>query len=361
MVNSDRSERETVIELEYLDHLGFGNTEFEYRGKRYPYVQIEKIKYSATSTKHSINLIPTGTTYEVDLKLVMGENIVLAIKPESSFMGHRSKTRYEAVMKAASIFMNITFTQRVNRYEEILAAKKFVQWGQIQIHQNGDLFKNNQFRFNIKSAEISVTLSVFTANFFKKNNGFLEKLKSAFSSTGEVIDLTVDKDCFLYIMKHQFGLTWQNTPVPEKSKDAREIFNEALAILGAKLSAADGTMSPEELDQFQKYFGIDEKSFPNFRSTFFQAAKDSRTPSEVAKLLFDLLSAKREALEFLLAGLIQVAAADGEFHANELAIIRSVAVEFGFSSQELDQLIAIFATNTRTKQKSSERSDNGEL
>jgi DnaJ like chaperone protein len=330
------------VELEYLDHLMFGNEDFEYGKKSYHYSDISKIKYTATITKHSVNFVPTGKSYEVDCRLIFDDGKILAIKPQKSFFGNRSKERHEAVMKAASIFMKITFNQRIEKYEQALQKRKFVEWGVHQVHQNGDIYRNNNFVLNIKEPTVKSSLGTFEATFSKVSSGLIASIKNAFLSNSETVELTIDKDCFLYVMKQHFGITWINTPVPDKSKTSKELFNEALLILGAKLCKSDGKVSPEEILLFQEYFGIDDSVIPKFREVFYQSVDDNRSVVEIAGSLYEMLANKREALEFILAGLIQIAASDGIIHENEILFVRTVASQFHFSKVELDQLFAIF-------------------
>jgi DnaJ like chaperone protein len=330
------------VELEYLDGLTFGNENFKYGKTSYRYSDISKIKYSATVTKHRVNFVPTGTSYEVNCQLIFDDGKKLKITPQKSLFGNRSKERHEAVMKAASIFMNITFNQRIEKYERALKSRKFVEWGMHQIHRNGDIYRNNALKFNIREDTVKSSLNTFESSFSKASSGFFAGVKSVFISNSETVDLTIDRDCFLYIMKHHFGIIWIDTPVRDKTKTNKELFNEALLVLGAKLCKSDGRVSPEEVSLFQEYFGIEETVIPKFDEVFNRSIDDIRSVADVASDLYELLANKREALEFILAGLIQIAASDGIIREKEIRFIRTVASEFHFSEMEIDQLLAVF-------------------
>lgn len=323
--------------------------------------EIEHIEFTALVTKHSINLVPTGTTYSADLFLHLNGGARLQIQQESAFLGTKKKQRYEAVMRAASMLMSITFDQRVEAYEQQLEQKNFVVWGDYQLHRKGDLFRRNQFRLNILDPGVICSLEPFSAVVRKKPSGFGERLKSLVSSQDETIDLSIDKDCFLHIMKNQFGLSWATQPVPEKRKSTKHIFNEALLVLGAKLCKADGHVSAKEIKLFKKYFGIDEATFPGANKIFLEAAIGTDTGADAAKRLKQLLSGQKEPLEYILVGLMRIAASDDTFHQAEITFIRRVASEFSFSSTEIDRLFLIFGEFGEKKSSASNESSSDKI
>ncbi len=345
--------------LEYLDRLTLFDDRFEYDRKSFKYNEIEHIEFTALVTKHSVNFVPTGTTYSADLFLHLAGGKRLQINQERTFLGTKKKQRYEAVMRAASMLMSITFDQRMGTYERQMEQKNFVVWGDHQLHKNGDLFRKNQFRLNILDSNVTCLLEPFIVTARKKPSGFGERLKSLVSSQDETIDLSIDKDCFLYILKHQFHLSWSTQPVPEKRQSSKQAFNEALLILGAKLCKADGHVSAEEIVLFKKYFGIDEATFPGANKIFMEAALGSDTGVEAAKRLNELLSEQKEPLEYILVGLMQIAASDGKFHQAEVSFIRRVANEFAFTSVEVDRLFLIFEAFNGKDDSNTRKASNG--
>lgn len=258
-------------------------------------------------------------------------------------MGAKKKQRYEAVIRAASMLMSITFDQRIELYGRQLEKKNFVVWGDHQLHSKGDLFCKSQFRLNILDSSVTCLLEPFSITARKKPSGFGERLKSLVSSRDETIDLSIDKNCLLYIMKHHFGLSWATQPTPEKRKSSKHIFNEALLILGAGLCKADGHVSAEEIILFKRYFDIDETTFPGASKIFMEAATSEDTRAYSAERLYKLLSGQKEPLEYILVGLMQIAASDGAFHQTEVAFILRVANDFSFSQASIDRLFLIFA------------------
>lgn len=353
------NEKEEGLGLEYLDRLTFFDGRFVYNKKQYRYSDVEHIWFTAQVTKHRTNFVPTGTTYEVDLFLNLKDGTRLQIKPENTFLGSYKKQRYEAVLRAASMLMNVTFNHRLEAYERHLEDKKFVAWGRHQIHRDGDIFRKNQFRLNIRDPDVVSFLEPFSVTFRKKMQGLSGYLKGILTNQDEIIDLCLDKDCFIYFMKNQFGLSWKDQVVPEKRKSKKQSFNEALLILGAKLCTADGHISSQEIALFKRYFGIDEESFPGAQKVFLEAAAGKGNGLDTAKHLYDLLEGQKEPLEYIVVGLMQIAATDGVFHEAETNFIRQVADVFSFSSTEIGRLFSIFAEfsksqkpgdNTRSKE-----------
>lgn len=335
--------------LEYLDKLTFFDEKFEYNGNLYNYQDIEHVEFTAVATKRSINFVPVGTSYDASLFLHFSSGLRLHIKQERVFLNRKQKERSEAVMRVAGIFMDITFNQRINAYERQMKEKGFVNWGDHQICRNGDLCRKNELRFNILQDDITSNLGPFQIEYRKNHTGFGDKLKELWFGSAEVIDISIDKDCFLYIMKNCLGLSWPNQSVPEKRRSGKEIFNEALLILGGGLCKADGRVSREEIFHFKQYFGIDDRTHPGASKIFMDAIHNSGDIKETANRIFELFEGKKEPLEYILLGLMQIAAADGYFDETEREFIRNVGEAFGFPVTELERLFLIFGhTQDRT-------------
>jgi hypothetical protein len=286
--------------LEYLGKLTFFDDSFEYDQKSYEYKEIAHIEYTAVQTRHSVNFVPTGTSYSATLFLHLNDGRRLQIKQERVLFGRKEKERSEAVMRAAAMLMSVTFNQRIEVYEAQLARKGFVSWGNYQINKEGDLFFKNELRFNIRRDDISCRLGPFHLECSKRKPRTIERLKALWSGSAEVIDITVDKDCFVYIMSRYLGLTWQGQAVPEKRKTGRQLFHEALLTLGGKLCKADGQVSPEEIGVFKEYFGIDESTFPGAGKIFMEATKTAEDARPAANRIFSLFDGKKEPLEYIL-------------------------------------------------------------
>lgn len=346
-------ENEEGLVLEYLEDLTFYDENFVYgEDCDYPYKDIFSIKYTATAIKRSVNFVPTGTTYETYLCLHLADGIKLRIDQEKSFLGIKEKEKAEAIMRASAIFHEITFTHRMERYEKQLNEKGFISWGDYQFGKNGDLFKNNELIFNLKDDNVSKTLNVFTFETGKKPANFKESFVK-FWKGNEAIDISTDKDCFLYFMKNYLGYTWKTETVKEKKKPRQHEFCEAILTLGAKLCKADGRIDTEEIQTFRRYFGIDEKSFPGSSQIFTKAANSPYGINEPAQKIYNLFDGEKEPLEHIIIGLLQIAAADGVITNDERKVIESVCAVFKFPNEEIERLFLIFENIKQEKGSSS--------
>jgi len=109
---------EEPVHLEHLSSLSFYNDRFQYKGTSYAFDDVEHITFTATKTRHSVNFIPTGTTFETDLRLVLADGRILTITPDRGFLNREA--RFEAILRAAEIISEITFTKRMENYESLL-------------------------------------------------------------------------------------------------------------------------------------------------------------------------------------------------------------------------------------------------
>ncbi|MBK9586659.1 MAG: TerB family tellurite resistance protein [Alphaproteobacteria bacterium] len=263
-----KNEDEEGLVLEYLKDLIFYDEGFVYgEDCDYSYEDIFSIKYSATAIKNSV----ASTTYETYLCLHMSDGFQIKIDQERSFFWMNEKKKAEAVMRASAIFHEVTFTNRMERYEKQLKTKSFVSWGQYQFAVKGEFFKNYELLFNLRDKDVKKSLDVFSFQVSKKSKSLKESFFN-FWKGHEAIDISIDRDCFLYFMKNYLGLTWKDEVVKEKKKPRRSEFFQAVIILGAKVCKADGRVDVVEIKTFKTYFGIDEKSFPGSEDIFRRAA-----------------------------------------------------------------------------------------
>ena len=317
--------------LEYLDGLIFFDDYFAYESIEYNYSDVIHIEHEATTTKNTVNSIPTGTTYDNHLVIDFIDKKSISIRPNESFLGIKKKQKFEAVTKAAMILQQLTFEYRLKLYELDIDRKNFVSWGVFQISTNGDVFKDYEFILNLYTKNVTKYPDFFT--FFIKNN----------ENVFEKIDISRDRDCFLYFMKNHLGLGWKDYSVREKSQSREVQFYDAILNLGAKLCKIDGRVSPEEIKVFKKYFGIDEKSYPNSGKIFSEAVESSKSYMSVAKNIFEQFDGDKEPLEYIVIGLLRIAMADGVLSDSEKNFIYKTAKEFKLSKPQIDRLFFIHA------------------
>lgn len=344
------------MRFEYLKKLSLLDDGFEYASINYEYNEIKHVVFSAAEHRERTFFGSTRTRYRANLFLHLGRGIRVHIRQERTLFGGNEKERFDAVLRAAYLLMDVTFEQRVEEYERQMESKGFVCWGDYQIGRNGDLFKNFELRFNILKDDITCELGPFHLNCRPRKRSFRDKLRTLLPGSSDVIDISIDKDCFLYVMKRYLGLSWKNHAAPERKKSNKSLFNEALLVLGGKLCKADGRISREEIARFKDYFGIDDTTHPGAGRIFMNATKSGGTVEASARRVYILLNGNSESLEYVLLGLIQIAAVDGHVASQERKFIRIVGAAFGYSDEEVDRLFFIFL---HSQERGHERSSYG--
>ncbi len=121
---------------------------------------------------------------------------------------------------------------------------------------------------------------------------------------------------------------------PESIEHIQAAFAMGFVILAAKLSKADGRVTRDEIEVLKQVITV-PRSAAREIAAIFNAAKNDATGFEpFARQLAAIVGNDEEMLEQLLAGLVQIAAADGTYHSGERSFIRSVAREFGLSPEQ---------------------------
>lgn len=171
--------------------------------------------------------------------------------------------------------------------------------------------------------------------------GFGETLRSFFIDDDQIVDISTDRDCFLYFMKHVVGLSWPNERIRSKRRKSKDVYYAAILKLGAKLCKADGAVGASELVAFKTHFGIDEDTYPAAGKVFRKAVASSQDVTSLAREIYSLFDGAQEPLEYVLLGLLKIAAADGVIHDAERKIIVDVGHQFRLTNS-MQRLFALF-------------------
>jgi len=329
------------MKLQYLDKLEFGDDAFAYAGRSYAYDEIASIEFQAVQTKHSVNFIPAGTSYDAYLKVHLANGRTVRIGQEwSLWRGDSQRVRMEAVWRAKEILSEMSFANRVEPLEKSVAQRGFFAFGRYQFHKDGDVFKDGKLLFNLKDKTISARLGPFQLHLVRQKRG-LEKLAGAFFNLDHVIDISRDRDCILYMFRHVYGLAWNNEPVRTKRMDPRKLYFTAIVKLGAQLAKADGNVSPDEIATLKRHFNIDGESFPEAGRIFNEALAGNEAPEAIARQIVEATRENREFREYIVIGLVMIATSDGSYHPAEHRVIAAVAAVLGFSAGDLDHILAM--------------------
>ncbi|MCZ4272567.1 molecular chaperone DjiA [Maritalea porphyrae] len=117
-------------------------------------------------------------------------------------------------------------------------------------------------------------------------------------------------------------------------------FTLSLVALSAKMAAADGVVTADEIRAFRQNVQIPAGAEDQVERIFDLAQQDVAGYESYAKRIERLFHDDKDALEHVLDGLFHIAEADGLVHEDELAYLQVVGEIFGFTDEEFARLAA---------------------
>ena len=123
-------------------------------------------------------------------------------------------------------------------------------------------------------------------------------------------------------------------PWRRSKADVQAAFALAFVTLAAKLSKVDGRVTRDEIDALKRVVSFPEDAMEEVGAIFDAAKTDAAGFEPYARQIARIVRGDMVMLEQILAGLVQIAAADGAYHSGERDFIERVAREFGFSPQQ---------------------------
>ncbi|MFT6659006.1 TerB family tellurite resistance protein [Maritalea sp.] len=117
-------------------------------------------------------------------------------------------------------------------------------------------------------------------------------------------------------------------------------FTLSLVALSAKMAAADGVVTADEIRAFRQNVQIPVGAENQVERIFDLAQQDVAGFESYAKRIERLFHEDRDALEHVLDGLFHIAEADGLVHEDELRYLQVVGEIFGLTDEEFDRLAA---------------------
>lgn len=327
--------------IEGLEDLLIEDDSFAWHERVYRYEDIQSIRFHAQSTKHSINLVPIGTTYECELMLMMrgSSNICIRHGGRALFKHDKQRQAMGGIWQAKEIFSGMSFAARIATFERSVTERGYFTYLDYQFHKDGDVFRGGRRLFSVKDLGFKLSASPFNLHLCPQR-GVLSKL----FGSNLVIKTDVDEDCLYYMLRQVYGYVWKDRPIRTKSRpliNPKRVFLTAMVKLAAKIATADGTVSAEELATFKEHFGISRESFPDAGRIFNEALSSQETPADIALAAIGAMAEGREFREYILIGLVRIATVDGSYHAREHQIVASVARVLGFDSDELEHILAM--------------------
>jgi DnaJ like chaperone protein len=126
----------------------------------------------------------------------------------------------------------------------------------------------------------------------------------------------------------------------DESGDPGVAFTIAVIALSAKMAKADGVVSEEEIEAFDRVFRVPPSERANVRRLFDFARQDVAGFEAYAGQIARMFVGKPAMLEDILDGLFEIAKADGVLHPGEDAFLARTAEIFGFAPGEYRRIRA---------------------
>ena len=122
----------------------------------------------------------------------------------------------------------------------------------------------------------------------------------------------------------------------------RVAFSVAIIALSAKMAKADGIVTDDEVEAFQQIFSIPPDELNNVARVYNLAKQDvagfESYASQVRKLFPGDQPEDDDVLRDVIEALFHIAKADGLMHENEFSFLEEIAVRFGFSAQDFENM-----------------------
>lgn len=125
-------------------------------------------------------------------------------------------------------------------------------------------------------------------------------------------------------------------------------FAIAFVTLAAKLSKADGRVTRDEIKVLRRVLVVHKDATDEISAIFNAAKSDASGFEPYAQQLASIVSFDPIMLEQILAGLVQIAAADGNYHSDERKFINAVAAEFGFTPAQRQRIEHTYIRTTES-------------
>ena len=121
--------------------------------------------------------------------------------------------------------------------------------------------------------------------------------------------------------------------------DAKQVaFTTAIIVLSAKIAKSDGQVTSDEIATFKRIFQIPAGEQEAVGQIWAEAKRDADGFEPYARQIADLFSNDPQVLEELLGALFHIAKADGVMHPEELRMLNSIAITFGFDPNAFERM-----------------------
>ena len=289
----------------------------EYKNVRCNFLDIEHIGWHWLS--QTISLLNTQDA-RLDLH-IRGRDKPICIKKSTMYVTPKIVAAYDFIAKE-------TFQNRLNFYTSQLDQAGGFIYGDCNIYSDGRVFANGK-TFSLSRAE----MEAFEIT-IKQGGIFSPKVKINLNLDRDVVLTLIDfilqnpKDPFVYVEERR-----RQKEVEEQSMH----FLRDIVSLMAKLSRADGHISPDEItivkDFLLNTMKLDEQDFSKAVSIFNNVKSSPNSFEYFAESLFSRFNSDENMLLAVLDLLFSIAAADGVLSAEEELLLLEAESIFGVRGQ----------------------------
>lgn len=320
------------MQIEGVSALRFEDTALIWKDRAFRYRDITSVAWHATITQNSINGIHTGKDYSASLSIYSPDNARTEITGDPDWTGSLKKKGFEGLARAAEAIAEITFVHRIERIEQRLKERPFFGYGDYQFHQSGDVFHKGVRVFNILAPSTRLLLNVFelTVVFERTEKTFFGLLKTR----SRQLPLQRDRDCFLYMLKAMYGMTFPKERIREKRYSSRETFYQTVVRFGALMASSDGHADARELQKLKEFFGLSSESFPEAAEIYNSQLHSPMSAEQILAPFAACFEDADELKETFLFGMATLVMADGVVHSKEVELLHEVVRILGIASAE---------------------------
>ncbi len=146
--------------------------------------------------------------------------------------------------------------------------------------------------------------------------------------------------------RRQYMPSGEDWPEVEDTFDRQVLFYTGLASLAAKMAKADGRVTRDEIEAFDRFLsfdlGLEADERRNIARIFNEAKNSPEEATAIALQFKQLIGYQHEVLDMMLELLFKIALADGELHPNEENFLQQVATVFGFNHMQYQNIRALY-------------------
>lgn len=349
-----------MYRVEGLKRLVFERDHLVYDRETCLYVDIASIVVRPFQGADTAADVSAPSVPDIEIVLERRDGTSMTIAARKPLVGKVPRHELDALHHVYDALCEITFTHRMEAYEARLETDGWVEIGAFRIHRVGGVTEGGRVVADLADPDLAAELSPFDLR-LKSHSGVLKRAQTTSARTDVTIPIGRDRDCFIYLMKHYFGLTWPREAVRSKlggrmpsakptrvarlagtEKSMRDLFVEAVFRLAVTIFKSDGRISADEIDRFRAHFSIGAGEIVELSPLLETGPAITNSVEEEAERLVGLLGQNNPLLEHVLIGLLGIATADGLISEGEHALIGRAAKVFGKTSFEFEQLASVY-------------------